>query len=188
MSEDQATLILHKYNLLPGLGNRVCYKCGCALKTQVWPDRTVLMCTGQTDGVPCALRRFPAVTAYSPIYNCKCTKREYLLLAHCWSCQKRIDQTHIDTGIKEDRVARMFAIFRDLSGWYVCSSTRDIIFDDGEVDVDAKVTHISRDGTSNVHKGRLFLGAFEGVVSVGCCDYSNIHVNLTEKQQGETCF
>ena len=81
-----------------------------------------------------------------PIYNCGSSWKEFLLLAHCWSSQKRIDQTTADTKIPEDRVARVFAALRDLSAWYVCESTRSIIFADGEVGMDAKMTHDDREG------------------------------------------
>ena len=54
-------------------------------------------------------------------------------------------------------MARVFAAFRDLSGWYVCDSTKSVIFDQGEVDLDAKMTHVSHGEDFNEHCGRLFI-------------------------------
>ena len=54
-------------------------------------------------------------------------------------------------------MARVFSSFRDITGWYVCASTRTVIFNQGEVDHDAKVTHISHEEDHNEHMGRLFM-------------------------------
>ena len=54
-------------------------------------------------------------------------------------------------------MARVFSSLRDITGWYVCASTRTVIFNRGEVDHDAKVTHISREEDHNEHMGRLFM-------------------------------
>lgn len=155
-SEQKAEELLKKYKLLPRLENRLCWRCGEKMEIIKWSDRQVLSCTGRQDGKRCQVR-YSAETAYTPMYNCHCTKREFLMMAHCWSAQKRIDQTVLDTGINETKVSRYFAAFRDLSGWYICDSTRSLILSSGEVDLDAKVTHVSHGKECNEHRGRLFI-------------------------------
>ena len=122
------------------------------------PGRRILVCLGKKGTEKCGVR-YQAPKAYTPMHNTTLTFKGYLLLGYSWSTQKRIDQTTVDLRgiVTEDQVARVFSSLRDISGWYVCDSTKTIIFNKGEVDLDAKVTHVSHEPGQNMHKGRLFI-------------------------------
>ena len=54
-------------------------------------------------------------------------------------------------------IAKVFSASRDITGWYVCHVTKTVIFNQGENDLDAKITHVSHKADHNEHGGRLFI-------------------------------
>ena len=92
------------------------------------PAKQMLVCTGRPAGAKCPVRNL-APKAYTPIQGLKMGFKAYLLVARCWSSQKRIDQTAHDLKgfAGEDQNAWVSAL-RDISGWYVCNSTKMVVF------------------------------------------------------------
>ena len=120
LSEQEAHDACAGHRLVPPLeGNRWCWKCGGRLLLKTWkvsskwneklgkrvecPSTQILACSGKKCGV-----RFVA-KAYNPMHNTTLTFKAYLLLAYCWSTQKRIDQTTTDLKghVTEDQVSRI---------------------------------------------------------------------------------
>ena len=121
LSEQEAHDACAGHRLVPPLeGNRWCWKCGGRLLLKTWkvsskwneklgkrvecPSKQILACSSKKCGV-----RFVA-KAYNPMHNTTLTFKAYLLLAYCWSTQKRIDQTTTDLKghVTEDQVSRIF--------------------------------------------------------------------------------
>ena len=60
---------------------------------------------------------------------------------------KSIDQT-----IKDNGEQTFFACFKDMTVWYVCGTSRDVLCNEGELGVDAPMSHVSRSFATNVRK------------------------------------
>ena len=56
----------------------------------------------------------------------------------------------------EDQISRVLACLTGITGWGILDSSKHVAFQDGEVDLDAKVSHVDRSTDDNIHKGRLF--------------------------------
>ena len=124
------------------------------LRKQSSPDaEPVLQCPAKH-----CKRHFLANTGFTALYAGESTYQEYLRVAYAFSTQLRQDQAIQLTGVPENRVARMYAACRDVTGWYMCHIGRNLQFNCGEVDLDAAKCHIDRsDSQTNRHTGRVFL-------------------------------
>lgn len=100
---------------------------------------------------------FNAERAFTPLFNTMTTWNEYLRLQYVHSAELRVDQSHLITGIDIERVGRVYGCIRDMKGWFAVYSSKDVIFDSGEVDIDVSKSHVARSGDENRHKGRVLI-------------------------------
>ena len=154
-TEEQATVSLHEFGLLPHCIPRVgrfCWKCKKPLQMKTKKDgRKLMVCDWK-----CAVAL--TSTAYTPMYCAEVTRKQYWMVAWCFANQHRLDQTIHLSGLKEFTVARLFACHRDVCGWWVIHSGRDLQLRAGEVDIDVAKSAVSRnDPHVNKHRGRLLV-------------------------------
>ena len=149
MDEDECKKeVCKKYNLLPQLVNRHCFKCGEAVAR----EGDILRC-GSCD------QRIQAERSCTPLHGTMSSWKDYACAAFCWSCQMRIDQTVLYTELSENTVRRLFAAFRDMTAWFAVKVHADKQFSCAEVDLDGAVGHINRASNpdKNIHTGRVFI-------------------------------
>ena len=72
---------------------------------------------------------------YSRLLISIVSSRLYLLLVYCFTTQLRVDQTTWMAGVPENRVAALFATFRDVAGWFAVRMGRGLEFQCAEVDL-----------------------------------------------------
>ena len=154
ISEADALKVLRKYGLCPLYTKRHCYQCGKNMKLKEWKGRNpALRCRK-----PCNTM-MRADTAYLPIHNSTTTFAEYLRVCYCFCTQLRQDQAVRFAKVNQTKVLELYSCLRDVAAWYTLHSTKDVVFNTGEVDMDAAKSIIDRSASQkcNVHRGRLFV-------------------------------
>ena len=147
-SDREAIRVLAEYNLLPARTARVCWKCGDKMKNAQYKykgenHRMRIRCKNAS----CRAQLHP-LRAYSPLHNSTMSYSSYLRLCWTFAYEMRQDQARAlnrGAALGEDIVSRTYAILRDITAYVAVASTRDVTFSNGEVDTDAKVTHMRRD-------------------------------------------
>ena len=159
LDEAQSEAKLREFGFLPGLPpafSRTCWNCNGSMRIVVEKGEQYLRCNHRGSDPACD-KRFNAKKAYTPLLNSLNTWNQFLRAQWCYSRGYRLDQSQEATGMKENRIGRIFAANRDVVAWFQVYLSKRIKFQSAEVDVDAAKTIVQRSGSTNTHRGRLFI-------------------------------